>query len=533
MSRSIAVPFEMTMMMLVASLLIYVPFSPWLMPETFAQDTKERVDNENETHTDGHEDDDHEGHDDDEAHDDHEGHDDDETHDDHEGHDEHEEGVIRLDEHQLAAININETEVQRGSLSQTLTLPGEVHWNSDRVVHMTPRAGSIVLEVFKTLGDRVVVGDQLTLLDSAEIGQARMAYLETISRHDVTRAELKRLEQIARNTRQLLKILDGDPTSDVALEQAHDLQIGENKAKLLGIYTRLQVARRTWEREQQLREKKISSEADYLEAMSNFETSRSDYQSLREAIDYELDLDLLRHRNALQLTRMRMLNAKGTLHMLGLTTSQTEELARRVEEVDEHISQVGLAAPIEGLVVERHLSPGEQVNRETTLYKIVDTKTVWFMGRANERDLKLLNPGLKALVRLDAYPDQTLEGVVDYLGSELDPESRTIVARVVLPNSENRLRSGLFGQVTVFTAGEGEGLLVPTNALQRTAEGHVVFKVREPGVFEVVSVQVLKQSETFAQIYGDLSPGDRIATGDTLILKTEAQREALGGGHSH
>ena len=53
-------------------------------------------------------------------------------------------------------------------------LPGEVAWNADRLVHITPRVSGIVSSVEKTLGDRVEVGDQLCVLESREMGDAKM-----------------------------------------------------------------------------------------------------------------------------------------------------------------------------------------------------------------------------------------------------------------------------------------------------------------------------------------------------------------------
>lgn len=456
--------------------------------------------------------------------------------DEHEGaHDgEHEEGVVRLDEHQLESLNLESAEVRRGSLSQTLQMPGEVQWNTDRLVHVSPRVPGIIVAVSKTLGDTVREGERLTLLDSTEIGRARIDYLSAISEYEVDAAELDRLEKVAANTRALLQILAKAPSTEEALEQAHDLRIGDYKTQLLGTYARLQVRRRTWEREQKLQEQQLTSEADYLEAVGDYETTRADYQALREAIDYEIDLELLRGRNAVRMSRTRMLNAERTLHVLGLTNNQTQLLREHATEIDEDVSRVGLQSSIDGLVVERHLSPGEQVNRDTILYKIADTANVWFMGRAYERDLRFLHEDLRAVVRLDAYPGELFEGRVDYLGSEVDPDSRTVPIRVVLPNPDNRLRAGLFGQVNVFTErGANEGLLVPATAVQRTAEGHAVFRVAGHGEFERVPVNVIEQNDSLVQVTGELEAGDVLATGDTFVLKTESERDALGGGHSH
>lgn len=497
----------------------------------------------------GHEDEEHAGeHEKHEEHGEPEGHEEHESHqeaghDEHEdapgpdgdeGHDEHgEEGLVRLDEHQLESIDIREAEVTHGTLSQTLTLAGEVHWNPDLVVHVTPRVDGVVREVRKTLGDSVETGDVMAVLDSPEIGRARMDYLEARGSLELARADRDRIEAVARNTRQLMEILDGGPSPDAALEQSAGLQIGDYKTRLMNAYTTLQVASRNWEREQKLREKQISSEADYLEALGRFETARSDYQSLREAIDYEIEQELIRVRNAEQVARSGLLNADRTLHILGLDQDQIDELNRMSESLDDTISRVGIRAPIAGLVVNRHLSLGEQVGPDSDLYKLADTSRVWFMARASEADLRRLNPGIKAVVRLDAWPGESFEGVLDYIGSELDPDTRTLPVRVVIPNPNGRLKSGLFGRVALMTQGNGGGLLVPTNAVQRTADGHMVFRIEGAGTFESVPVRVLDQGDAFTQVEGDLAPGDRLAAGDTLTLMTEARRGALGGGHSH
>src|SRR5690606_16369107 len=115
----------------------------------------------------------------------------------------------RLDEHQLESIDIKEAEVTRGVLSQTLSLTGEIQWNPDLVVHVTPRVDGVVREVRKTLGDSVESGEIMAVLDSSEIGRARMDYLEARGGLELDRADRERVETVARNTRALLEILDG------------------------------------------------------------------------------------------------------------------------------------------------------------------------------------------------------------------------------------------------------------------------------------------------------------------------------------
>ena len=89
--------------------------------------------------------------------------------------------------------------------------------------------------------------------------------------------------------------------------------------------------------------------------------------------------------------------------------------------------------------------------------------------------------------------------------------------------------------MTVFSQGAADaaGLLVPLAAVQRVAGGHVVFKIVNEGEFRQVPVRIIAKSKDFAQVSGDLKAGDKLAVGDTFVLKSEVGKEEMGGGHGH
>ena len=460
-------------------------------------------------------------------------------HDEHGGeHDDHEEGVVHLNEAQLAGLDLAHVEVKRGSLISLVELPGEVRWNADRLVHITPRVSGIISSVEKTLGDRMTVGDLLCVLESREMGDAKMKYLVDLSRFDVARADYERAQTVFQNTKKLLAILDPEPTPEQVLAQAHDLPVGDNKNKLLTSYTRMKVNLRNYKRNEELLARKIASEAEFLEAQGAYEVARADYLSTREEISFDLPLRFLRAEKDYKVAGTERRNAERALHILGLTNEQTTEIAQHGDEVDADIARAVLVSPISGVIVDRHLTRGELVHTDTQLYTIADLSDVWVMGRAYERDIRFLKPGQKATVRLDAFPDKLFEGEVDYMASQLDPDMRTVQIRVVLPNSDRRLLPGMFGTVVIHIgngkdAAEREGILVPTAALQRVKGGFVVFQATGPGEYTLVPVQVLRKSRQFAEVMGAISVGDKIAVGDTFVLKSEVGKEAMGGGHSH
>lgn len=451
---------------------------------------------------------------------------------------EHEEGVVHLNEAQLAGLKLTHVEVKRGSLTTIVELPGEVAWNADRLVHVTPRVRGIVASVEKTLGAHVKANDLLCVLDSREMGDAKMKYLADLSRFEVAHADYARAQIVFENTKKLLVILDPEPAPEQVLARAHNLPVGDNKNKLLTSYTRMKVSFRNYKRNEQLMANKIASEAEFLEAQGAYEIARVDYLSTREEISFDLDLSFLRAEKEFKLAKTEMRNAERALHILGLTKEQTEGIAMQGDEIDADIARAALYSPISGVIVDRHLTRGELVNTNTRLYTIADLSNVWVMGRAYERDIRFLKRGQQTTVRLDAFPGQLFEGEIDYLASQLDPNTRTVQIRVVLPNLEGRLRPGMFGTVVIHI-GEGgdgaarDGMLVPAAALQRVKDGFVVFQVVGPGAYKLVPVRVLRKSREFAEVTGAISIGDRLAVGDTFVLKSEAGKEAMGGGHAH
>jgi cobalt-zinc-cadmium efflux system membrane fusion protein len=414
-----------------------------------------------------------------------------------------------------------------------------VHWNSDRLVHVSPRVGGVVLRVEKTLGDAVEPQELLCVLDSREMGNAKMEYLADLGRHAVAQADFERATLVYENTAKLLEILGDAPPPGEALARAHDLPVGDNKNRLLTAYTRLRVNQRNFERTEGLLEKKIASEVEHLEAKGAFEISHADYLSTYEEIRFDLELAFLRAKRDFQLAETEMRNSERALHILGVTDEELASLRQRPEGPPEEISRSSLYSPMRGMVVDRHITRGELVGTDSRLYTIADLSEVWVLGRVYERDLRFLRPGQKATVSLDAFPGELFDGTVEYLGSELDPRTRTIEARVALANPQRRFRPGMFGRVMVFTEHEHTGeahedaFLVPLAALQRTEAGYVVYVMLAPGEFRETPVQVIAQSKEFAEITGEIQPGARLATGDTFILKSEVSKEKMGGGHSH
>lgn len=203
---------------------------------------------------------DHEKHDKGKGHDEHEGHGHDkpkgkghDQHDEHEGHVEgEEEEAVKFTKEEFLRAGLRTDFVEIRILEDELPLTGEVLVNEERLVHLSPRAGGVVVEVTKQLGDGVKKGDVLAIIDSAEVGETALGCLAAHNGFELAKADLDRTTLIVMNTRKMLEILDGETSPEKVAAELKDLKIGQAKADLLEAMSEIEVALPSYEKQKKL-----------------------------------------------------------------------------------------------------------------------------------------------------------------------------------------------------------------------------------------------------------------------------------------
>ncbi|MCJ7753598.1 MAG: efflux RND transporter periplasmic adaptor subunit [Thermoanaerobaculales bacterium] len=110
--------------------------------------------------------------------------------------DEHAEGVVTLDAGDLSELGIRVEVAGSGTVELTTELPGEVQVNGDRMAHVAPRVGGVVKEVFASLGDPVLEGQVLAVLESRELADSKADFLATAERLKLADATFRREERL-------------------------------------------------------------------------------------------------------------------------------------------------------------------------------------------------------------------------------------------------------------------------------------------------------------------------------------------------
>jgi cobalt-zinc-cadmium efflux system membrane fusion protein len=181
---------------------------------------------------------------------------------------------------------------------------------------------------------------------------------------------------------------------------------------------------------------------------------------------------------------------------------------------------VAIRAQIEGTVVERNVLLGQEVRADATtpLMTITNLVTLWANADVYEQDLGLISTGTTVNVRVPAYPNEPFPGTVVHLGEVVDPTSRTVKLRCLLPNPGGKLKPEMFAKITLADATGMKVLVVPASAVLNDLGKFRVIIV-EGNVFRPVSVEVGPEVDGKVRILEGLKAGDKIVTEGALFLK--------------
>jgi cobalt-zinc-cadmium efflux system membrane fusion protein len=423
-------------------------------------------------------------------------------HDEHggEGHDEHGEEVVRLTDAQLEEAGVVIEPLSSGVITTHVTLPAEVGLNQDAVLHVTPRVPGIVTEVFVYLGDDIAAGTPLTVIESPQLGEAKIAYLQAIQARAIAEGELERQRTISENTASLLDLLRDEPEVDVLRTTASDLRIGENKGRLISAYAKLNAARANYTRERDLRLKNLSTEADLLAAQETYNSSQADYFGAFEDIDFTYRLRLQEAEQAASVTASTVDNAERRLHLLGLSDEQ----------------------------VAKHVTPGEKVNDEEPIYTIANLDSVWLNISVYSEYAGLISEGQSVVIHADK---RTASGVVDYVSAVVSEGTRTVSARVVVDNTDGSWKPGEFVTARVETGETRAARVVPLEAIQ-TFEGQSVVFVQDEDGIEPKPVTLGRRNDLMVELLGDdIALGTPIVVTNSFLMKAELGKSAAGHDH--
>ena len=193
--------------------------------------------------------------------------------------------------------------------------------------------------------------------------------------------------------------------------------------------------------------------------------------------------------------------------------------------------RVAVRAPFAGRVIDRKVTPGALVEALHPLVTIGDLSNVWVFLRVYEKDLGAIRTGLPITVTTEALPDTHFSGTIDYVGSEVDPNTRTTRIRATVRNAGERLRPGLFvsGRLEVSggTRKQEKLLAVPNGAIQTLAGKPTIFVQTAPNTFARRTLEAGRGFGDYVEVLAGLKAGEDVVTEGSFILKSQFSKAEL------
>jgi membrane fusion protein (multidrug efflux system) len=215
--------------------------------------------------------------------------------------------------------------------------------------------------------------------------------------------------------------------------------------------------------------------------------------------------------------RTKKLASKNVSSAAQLDRAQAElSVARaRLELSRVLFERTRIPAPFAGVVGARAVSIGERVGQETRLVPLDSLDRLQLVFSLPEVAVGVVQPGAPVRIRVAPYPDEVFEGEVFFVSPTLDPLGRRLVLKAWIPNSDGRLRPGLFATIEAEIERRPDALLVPETAVVYDLDGAYVWRVGEDDTAERVAVEVGLHADGRVEVRSGLRSGDEVVSAGT------------------
>lgn len=199
-----------------------------------------------------------------------------------------------------------------------------------------------------------------------------------------------------------------------------------------------------------------------------------------------------------------------------------EASIKAVESTRTTDAETTLVAPIDGVVTELGAREGGAFMAGATLYRINGLATVWVNAQVPEAQIAAAQMSQSVSATTTAWPGDPFKGRVIALLPDVDPETRTLTARVALDNSRGRLSPGMFVTVEFAPKVSEPQIVVPSEAVITTGTRNVVVTRDDRGQFHVVDVTVGTEQGGQTAILSGLEAGQPVVLSGQFLIDSEA-----------
>ena len=419
-------------------------------------------------------------------------------------------GVIKLTPEQLQNGNIQTADAKRQEIAQSFQALGEFRSKNRAKSMVEAPVGGRVVALLVDEGASVQLGQPVARIESPELSRL-------LAEHHHAQRKLELLES---NAGQKILLAEQGPDTQAPLNQART-RLQKARAQTQAEEARLKEASLRKERLEKLIEVGIPSQeqvdmarADYLQALAALQAAQAEEKLAQDAFQKE---SLLDKRDARSAVMKRELSAE--LHLAREELRHQSELLKVLgKDSEEESPVITLTAPASGSVTSISTNVGEFVDTGQPLLEVVQSgdvyPVIWIPGsRVPE---VAVGSEVEVFFSTDSpgYPAK-----ITWLAPELDPETRTLAARLEFADKNLSARAGIFIKANVQTR-KHSSLVVPLSAVTEVEGKQCVYIAAGERTFHRREVKTGVKSTDAIEILQGIEAGERCATEGVFLLKS-------------
>ncbi|WP_233215718.1 efflux RND transporter periplasmic adaptor subunit [Rhodopirellula bahusiensis] len=440
------------------------------------------------------------------------------------------ENVVNLPKAMWESARLKVGPVQEKAMAVSTWATGKVVLNEDRVAHIYSITEGVAYQVPVHLGQRVEKDQILAVIDSREVGTAKLELYQARLQEEFAKQANDFAQEVKKNANELLDALDANKSVEEINEVLGDKPIGKYREQLLTAYAELIRARADYERLKPVAATGAVAGKQLIEVEAKFRAAEAGYKAVVEQLRFSIPQDALQTEQALRQARQAVDVAMAKLSILGYFEEQLRDL--KPLDPEECISHFVVRAPFAGTIISKNVVLAERVGTDTEMFRLADLSSVWVQADIYQKDLpniELLGDTIQfRAVSGSAAADHTHEAKIFYRGDVVDADTRTLLLRAVTANPDNHLKAGMFVEINLPGEASTEVLAVPATAVQEVKGEQTVFVKVGETEFRKVPVVVGPIADGMIAIEEGLNADDNVVTSGAFVLKSELMKDEIG-----
>ena len=255
-------------------------------------------------------------------------------------------------------------------------------------------------------------------------------------------------------------------------------------------------------------------------ALERVNQAQSDFDTIQEDVNRQENLfkEGIVPQKTVDDARNRLQSAQAALNTALEGVKQAES---QIDLLNNTLKDLKIAAPISGVIDEKHYNLNEIYRAGDILYHIIDIDRVYVEVEVPETYISQVKEKMEVAVIFDSLVEQEFTGTIERIAPKGDPQSRSFLAKAVVKNAERTIKPGMFARVNVTVKSLPEALVIDRKALLQEGDRFSVFNVVDDQVHKVPVIVKHRDEVSVAVESEGLQSGDHVVVEGVTQLKPD------------